>query len=101
MKRAQGGKGVLKEVGRRVIPSEVIDRPKGYFPVPAITHLDGPVLTLVKDALTDPSAVERGLWDAQQVDRLLADPDGHHTPLKGNVLWQLALLELWLQEHVS
>ena len=101
LKLAQGGKGVLKEVGRRVIPSEVIDRPKGYFPVPAITHLDGPVLTLVKDALTDPSAVERGLWDAQQVDRLLADPDGHHTPLKGNVLWQLALLELWLQEHVS
>ncbi len=98
-KLAQGGKGVLKEVGRRVIPSEVIDRPKGYFPVPAITHLDGPVLTLVKDALTDPAAAERGLYDATQVDRLLADPDGHHTPLRGNVLWQLALLELWLQEH--
>ena len=100
LKLAQGGKGVLKEVGRRVIPSEVIDRPKGYFPVPAITHLDGPVLTLVKDALTDPAAVERGLYDESEVDRLLADPDGHHTPLQGNVLWQLALLELWLQEHL-
>jgi asparagine synthase (glutamine-hydrolysing) len=99
LKLAQGGKGVLKEVGRRVIPSEVIDRPKGYFPVPAITHLDGPVLTLVKDALTDPAAVERGLYDPGQVDELLDDPDGHHTPLRGNVLWQLALLELWLQEH--
>jgi asparagine synthase (glutamine-hydrolysing) len=100
LKLAQGGKGVLKEVGRRVIPSEVIDRPKGYFPVPAVTHLDGPVLTMVKDALTDPAAVDRGLYDEGQVDQLLGDPDGHHTPLKGNVLWQLALLELWLQEHL-
>jgi asparagine synthase (glutamine-hydrolysing) len=33
------------------------------------------------------------------VDRLLADPNGRLTPLRGNELWQLALLELWLQRH--
>ncbi len=49
---ANGGKGILKQVGYRVIPREVIDRPKGYFPVPAITHLEGEVLGLVKDALS-------------------------------------------------
>ena len=43
LKTAHGGKGVLKEAARRVIPAEVIDRPKGYFPVPALTHLEGPV----------------------------------------------------------
>ena len=47
LKLADGGKGVLKEIGRRIIPPEVIDRPKGYFPVPAITHLEGKVLDLV------------------------------------------------------
>ena len=31
------------------------------------------------------------------VDRLLADPNGALTPLGGNPLWQLALLEMWLQ----
>src|SRR5207237_3521447 len=31
LKLAQGGKGVLKEASRQVIPSEVIDREKGYF----------------------------------------------------------------------
>src|SRR5918997_1815134 len=39
LKLAQGGKGVLKEASRLVIPSEVIDREKGYFPVPALKHL--------------------------------------------------------------
>ena len=34
-----GGKGVLKEAARGVLPDEVIDRKKGYFPVPAIRHL--------------------------------------------------------------
>jgi hypothetical protein len=43
LKLAHGGKGVLKEAARGVVPDAVIDRPKGYFPVPAIRHLEGPV----------------------------------------------------------
>jgi asparagine synthase (glutamine-hydrolysing) len=99
LKIAQGGKGVLKEAARRVIPAEVIDRPKGYFPVPALTHLEGPYLDLVRDALYSPVAKERGLFDTDAVDALLADPNGRLTPLRGNELWQIALLELWLQRH--
>ena len=99
LKTAQGGKGVLKEAARRVIPSEVIDRPKGYFPVPALTHLEGPYLDMVRDALYAPVAKERGLFQPEAVDALLADPNGRLTPLRGNELWQIALLELWLQKH--
>jgi asparagine synthase (glutamine-hydrolysing) len=99
LKIAQDGKGVLKEAARRVIPSEVIDRPKGYFPVPALTHLEGPYLELVRDALYAPVAKERGLFDTDAVDALLADPNCKLTPLRGNELWQIALLELWLQRH--
>src|SRR6476619_3516271 len=99
LKTAQDGKGVLKEAARRVIPSEVIDRPKGYFPVPALTHLEGPYLDMVRDALYAPVAKERGLFRPDAVDALLADPNGRLTPLRGNELWQIALLELWLQKH--
>jgi asparagine synthase (glutamine-hydrolysing) len=99
LKVAHGGKGVLKEAARRVIPAEVIDRPKGYFPVPALTHLEGPYLDMVRDALYAPVAKERGLFDPSAVDALLADPNGRLTPLRGNELWQIALLELWLQRH--
>jgi asparagine synthase (glutamine-hydrolysing) len=99
LKIAHQGKGVLKQAARRVIPSEVIDRPKGYFPVPALTHLEGPYLDMVRDALYAPVAKERGLFNSDAVDTLLADPNGKLTPLRGNELWQIALLELWLQRH--
>ena len=52
-----------------MIPAEVIDRPKGYFPVPALTHLEGPYLDLVRDALYAPAAKERGLFRPEAVER--------------------------------
>lgn len=99
LKLAQGGKGVLKSIGRRMLPWEVIDRPKGYFPVPGITHLEGKVLTRVRDALRAPAARDRGMFRTAYVDALLADPNSELTPLRGNKLWQLGLLEMWLQNH--
>jgi asparagine synthase (glutamine-hydrolysing) len=98
-KLAHGGKGVLKEAARAVIPDEVIDRPKGYFPVPALKYIRGPYFDLTKELLTSERARERGLFTAGFVDEVLADPDGHITPLRGSTLWQMALLEYWLQTH--
>ena len=96
-KLAQGGKGVLKEAGRRVVPSEVIDRPKGYFPVPALKYIQGPYLDMVRDALTSQAARERGLFQSAYLERLFAAPTDHITKLRGSELWQVGLLELWLQ----
>jgi asparagine synthase (glutamine-hydrolysing) len=79
----------------------VIDRPKGYFPVPALAVLDGPVLDLVHDALTSRAARERELLDRTAVEAMLADPNAHRTNLDGSTLWQLGLLELWLQAHTG
>ncbi|GAA3833924.1 N-acetylglutaminylglutamine amidotransferase [Sphaerisporangium flaviroseum] len=97
LKLASGGKGVLKAAARGLVPDEVIDRPKGYFPVPAIRHIHGPFLEMVRDALTDPAARSRGLFRPAMVDKLLDAPDDHRTTLGANALWQLGLLELWLQ----
>jgi asparagine synthase (glutamine-hydrolysing) len=99
LKLASGGKGVLKDAARGMVPDEVIDRTKGYFPVPAIRHLSGPYLDMVRDALHDPAAKSRGLFRQEHVEHLLAAPDEHRTPLGASALWQLALLELWLQQH--
>ncbi|MGA5710994.1 N-acetylglutaminylglutamine amidotransferase [Streptomyces cellulosae] len=99
LKLADGGKGVLKAAGRRVLPREVVDRPKGYFPVPAIRHMAGPVLQRVRDTMTAPEARNRGVFREDYVERMLAEPDAHRTRRGANVLWQIALLETWLQTH--
>jgi asparagine synthase (glutamine-hydrolysing) len=99
LKIRDGGKYILKEAGRLVVPAEVIDRPKGYFPVPALKYLRGPFLDFVRDVLNQPAARERGLFRRDYVDRLLAEPEAHMTPLRGSKLWQVALLEYWLQTH--
>lgn len=99
LKLAHGGKGVLKEAARGVVPDAVIDRPKGYFPVPAIRHLEGPFLDRVREAVTDPRAKDRGLVRGDWLDRMLGDPNTARTNLGSNALWQVALLEMWLQER--
>ncbi|WP_338836428.1 N-acetylglutaminylglutamine amidotransferase [Gordonia polyisoprenivorans] len=97
LKLAHGGKGVLKEASRALLPSAVIDRTKGYFPVPGIRHLEGEVFDLVADVLKTRSATDRGLYRPAALDRLFTDPNGIRTRLDGNELWQVAMLEMWLQ----
>jgi asparagine synthase (glutamine-hydrolysing) len=97
LKVADGGKAVLKEAARALLPGEVIDRPKGYFPVPALKYLRGPFLEFVRDVLDSRSARERGIFRRAYVEELLADPEAHLTPKGNSKLWQVAALEYWLQ----
>ncbi|MYT24204.1 N-acetylglutaminylglutamine amidotransferase, partial [Streptomyces sp. SID7760] len=99
LKLAQGGKAVLKDIGRKILPAEVVDRPKGYFPVPAVRHMAGPVLAQVREALTAPEARRRGIFDQALVAEMLAAPNRHRTHRGANTLWQVASLEIWLQAH--
>ena len=98
-KLKENGKGILKDVARRVVPDEVIDRKKGYFPVPQLKYISGPYLDLVRDALTSQPARERGLFRKDYLEQLFEAPSEHITPLRGSELWQAGLLELWLQQN--
>jgi len=99
LKLRGGGKYILKEVARSFVPAEVIDRPKGYFPVPALKFLRGPFLKFVSDVLNDPRARQRELFNRPYVERLLKAPEDNLTPKGHSKLWQVAVLELWLQSH--
>ncbi|MFP5368544.1 MAG: asparagine synthase-related protein, partial [Actinomycetes bacterium] len=99
LKASQGGKGILKDLGRQMLPTAVVDRPKGYFPVPALRHLEEPFISMVSDALHAPEAKQRGIFRTDYIASLLADPNMRRTAVNSNVLWQFALLEMWLQRH--
>jgi asparagine synthase (glutamine-hydrolysing) len=80
-----------------LLPPQVIDRTKGYFPVPGIRHLHGEIMDMVRDSLTNVAARSRGLYRGETLDRLLAAANDTRNTLGPNALWQLAVLEMWLQ----
>ncbi len=101
IKLKDGGKHPLKAIARGLLPDAVIDRPKGYFPVPALKYVRGPFLEFMRNVLGSEACRRRGLFRNEYVDMLLAAPEEYLTPLQGSKLWHLALLECWLQLNVD
>ena len=100
LKLKHGGKGVLKEISRGRIPDAVIDRPKGYFPMPALKYVRGEFYDFMADTLNSQSSLERGIFSRGYVEKLLKEPEKHFTRLNGSKLWHCALLEYWLQQQI-
>jgi len=101
LKLREGGKYPLKAMARGLLPDAVIDRPKGYFPMPALKYIRGEFLDFMRDVLNAQACRERGLYSRDYVELLLDEPENHHTRLQGSKLWHLALLEFWLQRNVD
>ena len=101
LKLKSGGKHILKEISRGIIPDGVIDRPKGYFPMPALKYVRGEFFDFMQDTLNSQACISRNIYDRDYVARLLAEPEGHFTRIQGSKVWHLALLEQWLQRNVD
>ena len=99
LKLRDGGKYALKKISRGMVPDSVIDRPKGYFPVPALKFVRGEFLEFMQDTLNSQTCRERGLYQRSYVDKLLAKPDKYLTRIQGSKVWHLTLLEHWLQTN--
>ncbi|MBD3766862.1 MAG: N-acetylglutaminylglutamine amidotransferase [Gammaproteobacteria bacterium] len=95
------GKYPLKALSRGRLPDAVIDRKKGYFPMPALKFVRGAFYDFMADILNSRAARERGLFNRNYLELLLKEPDKHYTAILGSKLWHAALLELWLQIHVD
>jgi asparagine synthase (glutamine-hydrolysing) len=94
-------KYLLKAISRGIVPDAVIDRPKGYFPMPALKYVRGDFLNFMRDILNSQACRERGVFQRDFIDMLLDAPEMHHTRIMGSKLWHLALLEFWLQRNVD
>ena len=98
---AAPGKHVLKTIARGRVPDDIIDRPKGYFPVPALKYVRGPLLGFMRDILHSDACRARGVFERGYIDKLLQDPEHHLTRIQGSKLWHLAVFELWLQQTLD
>ena len=101
LKLREHGKHPLKQLARGLVPDAVIDRPKAYFPVPALKFVQGRFLEFMRDLLNSQACRERGLYRESYVKSILDDPEHKLTRLNGSKLWHLAALEFWLQRNVD
>ena len=101
LKMAEEGKHPLKQISRGLLPDSVIDRKKGYFPMPALKYVRGEFLDFMADILTSSQCINRGIFDQKFIQKVINQPEKYMTALNGSRLWHLALLEYWLQINVD
>lgn len=98
-KLPQGGKYILKQLGKKILPKQIVDRPKGYFPVPALKYIEGSTLELMREVLSPTKIKERGIFNSQSIENLFKHSGKKFTPTGISKLWQVGVLEYWLQLH--
>ena len=101
LKMREEGKHPLKQISRGLLPDSVIDRKKGYFPMPALKYVRGEFLEFMRDILNSSACLNRGIYNPAFVNRVIDKPEDYMTALNGSRLWHLALLEYWLQINVD
>ena len=101
LKMREEGKYTLKKISRGLLPNSVIDRKKGYFPMPALKYIQGEFLEFMSDILLSTACRNRGIFDELYVKKVIDSPREYMTALNGSRLWHLALLEYWMQLNLD
>jgi len=101
LKMSEEGKHPLKQISRGLLPDSVIDRKKGYFPMPALKYVRGEFLDFMADILNSTQCINRGVYNQDFVQKVINQPEHYMTALNGSRLWHLALLEYWLQTNID
>jgi asparagine synthase (glutamine-hydrolysing) len=97
--RAGRPKWVLREVGRRYLPTHIIDRPKVGFRVPLDTWFRAGLQSMTHDLLLAPDSVVAEVLDMAAVRRLVEDHERHRRNEEIR-LWTLLSFEVWARTYL-
>jgi asparagine synthase (glutamine-hydrolysing) len=90
-------KWVVKQVARRYLPDEVVDRKKVGFKVPLDAWFRHGLREMARDLLTGPSSFVAEVLDRGAVARLLAEHESGDRNEQPRI-WALLSLEVWHRE---
>ena len=97
----RNGKNILKAISDDILPKDVIDRKKGYFPMPALKYIRGEYYDFVYDILNSRQCYNRNLYNRDYINKLLEKPNEYKTAIDGNKLWHAAATELWFRQNID
>jgi asparagine synthase (glutamine-hydrolysing) len=90
---------VLKEVARRYLPADVVDRPKVGFKVPLDRWFRHGLRDMAFDLLTGPSSYVGNNFDTAMVSNLLTSHSRGDSDEESRI-WTLLSLEVWHRELI-
>lgn len=92
------GKRLLRQLLYRLVPRDIVDRPKQGFEIPVDDWLRGPLRDWMLDLLAPAALRSAGLLDACAVSGLVDE----HLAGRGNngyALWPVLVFEAWRRTH--
>ena len=97
--RRRKTKWILRQLAYRLVPRELVDRPKAGFGIPQATWLRGPLREMSRDLLLDTTASQRGWFRPDVVKTLLDEHDSgtNRDPL----IWPLLMIEIWARRWLD
>jgi asparagine synthase (glutamine-hydrolysing) len=93
-------KYILKRVAEKLLPKEVVWRKKAGFGAPIRSWLRGPLRPMVDDLLSEETVRRRGLFNSQEVRRIIAANLSGREDYNLQV-FQLLTLELWQRTFID
>ncbi len=98
--RGSQRKYLLKQVARRLLPAEIIDRKKQGFPIPIERWLRKEARPMMQDLLSTETLERRGLFNVAFVERLIREHVSGFTD-HSTKLWGLMSVEMWTRKFID
>jgi len=98
--KGRQGKYIFKKAMEGLLPHDVIYRPKAGFGVPLRQWLKGPLKSMVQDVLAPDVLRARGIFDADAVQKMIAQNDQGREDASYSIL-ALVCMERWCQIFID
>lgn len=95
-------KYLLRKVSSKYLPIEISNKKKLGFPVPLDKWLgDRNFLKYAKEILLDQKTFNRGIFDKNQIEKLLDNKQNTDYDFWGKKIWMLINVELWARNSID
>lgn len=92
-------KYLLKEIGKKYLPTEIMNRKKMGFPVPLEKWFTGKFEEMAKKLLLSSQSKSAGLYDKKVLTDLLNHKSEMRVVNHGLHIWMLVNIELWFRKY--
>ena len=94
-------KYILRKLGSKTLPKEIVSRRKKGFPVPLDSWINNGMIEHAKEILLDDKTRSRGVFRHSQLEKMLNNNQRLDYDFWGKKVWMLMNVELWFREFID